>query len=207
VDNYYLRRRLAVGKNLYVEGGNIWSSSQGGLYFKPWFLVDCTDPGGNDLSTIAGVENTRWAGQSLAYAGDNLGIDRLAAGAGSEVVFHNTSPEYACGVANTAYDYYGNGHPFLFRSLGVSFEFGGLVDGEAPHDRATLMNGIINFLQIPVRGDIDGDSHVTAADPPFFHQVLAENQPLPASAGADINGDRRVDIMDVLQLLLFLYLP
>jgi len=203
VDAYYLRRRLAVGKNLYVEGGNIWSNFSPGLYFRSWFNIDFTDAGGSDLSTILGADNSRWAGLSLDYSGDNEGIDRLAPRAGADVVFTNALPAYGCGIANSAYDYYGNGQPFVFRALGVSFEFGGLTDVEAPNDRATLMNGIINFLQIPVRGDIDGDSRVTAADAPRLHQVLAENEPLVAYAGADVNDDGRIDVLDVLTILSF----
>jgi len=200
-DHYYLRRRLALGRNLYVEGGNFWSSYSSDALVLPWFNIDCVSGGWDDLSAINGQTGTRWDGISLSYDGDNQGVDRLEPVEAGRLIFANDAPEYGCGVANTEYDYYGSGDPFTFRSIGISFEFGGLQDGTGDNTRAAVMNRIINFLEIPVPGDVDGDSHVDAVDILLFHQALAENFPLPINAGADVNQDGRIDVFDLMLLI------
>ena len=77
---------------------------------------------------------------SFSYGGENSWIDHISqTGSGAFLIFENSSPNYDCGVARDAGTY---------RTVGVSFEFGGLNDGSPPSTKAALADSIMHFFGI-----------------------------------------------------------
>ncbi|OQX50746.1 MAG: hypothetical protein B5M53_11830 [Candidatus Cloacimonas sp. 4484_209] len=65
---------------------------------------------------------------SFSYSGENNWIDHISPMGSGFLIFENSSPAYDCGVANDAGTY---------RTVGTSFEFGGLTNGSPP---STIMH-------------------------------------------------------------------
>ena len=74
---------------------------------------------------------------SFTYTGDNSWIDHITNIAPAEMIFNNVSPAYGCAVAYDAVTY---------KTIGTSFEFGGLSDGNARSTKDELMAEIIDFF-------------------------------------------------------------
>ena len=128
---------LNNGGNLYMEGGDTWYfDDQTAVH--DMFGLSATDDGSSDLSEINGVEDTFTEGMSFGYSGENSWIDHLeASDADAEVIFQNSSPTYGCAVAFESGDY---------NTIGASFEFGGLNDGEST--KAELAMEYLEFFGV-----------------------------------------------------------
>jgi hypothetical protein len=74
---------------------------------------------------------------TFQYSGNNSYMDRIAPIGAAEAVFLNVSPAYINGVAYDAGSY---------RTIGTSFEFGGLVDAASPSTKAELLVKILDFF-------------------------------------------------------------
>ena len=68
--------------------------------------------------------------------GGNFGIDHLEPLEDAVPIFYNTSPSYYNGIAYDGGDY---------KTIGTSFEFGGLVDDES-NNKTELLASLLNFL-------------------------------------------------------------
>ncbi len=116
---------LDHGGNLYLEGGDVWywdPQYSGGYDFGPLFGINATEDGSGDLSLIVGESGTFTEGMTFTYSGENNWIDHLeATGNGAFAIFHNAAPSYTCAVANVSEN------PSPYRTVGTSFELGGLV--------------------------------------------------------------------------------
>jgi hypothetical protein len=77
------------------------------------------------------------------YNGENSFVDRLAPSGSAFTVFSNVTPAYVNGIA------YDGGS---YRTIGTSFEFGGLVDETSPSTKNELLVQILNFFDL-VFGD------------------------------------------------------
>ena len=108
---------LNNGGRLYMEGGDAWARDEQTALQRTFFIRGEAD-GKGDLAEINGAGC--FSGHQFEYSGDNAYIDRLAPREGATLFFSNSSPGYGCGVG------YENG---TYRTLGLSFEFGGLQDG------------------------------------------------------------------------------
>ncbi len=126
---------LNGGGQAYMEGGDCWAYDSSSSVYNGYFGVDGTGDGGNDLSTVNGVAGTMFDGMSFSYTGGNSYIDHMAATGSGEVVFRNPSDLQGCGVANDEGTY---------RTIGCSFEFGGLVDAASTKDDA--LTAILDFF-------------------------------------------------------------
>ena len=73
------------------------------------------------------------------YTGGNSWMDHIAPIGGAMTVFVNVTPVYMNGVA------YDGG---TYRTIGTSFEFGGLVDGVAPSTKGDLMEKFLEFFEM-----------------------------------------------------------
>ncbi len=133
---------LQQGGGLYMEGADMWSydPTYGGHNFGPYFGIQGISDGTGDMSRAVGIAGTFTAGMSIAYGGENSYIDHLAPMGTGYTVFNNLSPQYICGVANETATY---------RTVGCSFEFGGLIDGLAPSTKEALAQAIMDFF-LPV---------------------------------------------------------
>ena len=115
---------LDAGGRIYMEGGDTW------YYDDPtpvhsYFNINGLEDGSGDLGTIMGQTGTFTEGMSYTYSGDNNWIDHISAVPPAFDIFKNQSPQYTCAIAFDAGSY---------RTIGSSFEFGGLADGQNTKD-------------------------------------------------------------------------
>ena len=80
---------------------------------------------------------------SFNYAGENAWIDHISPTGTGFLIFYDTNNAYDCAVANDAGTY---------RTVGSSFELGGLTDASPPSTRAALLDSIMNFFGISLVG-------------------------------------------------------
>ncbi len=131
---------LNNGGMLYMEGGDTWYyDNQTAVH--PMFNINAVGDGSGDLGTILGQTGTFTEGMTFSYSGENNWIDRLTSIPPAEVIFKNQSPDYGCAVAYDAGTY---------KTIGASFEFGGLTDGSSPSTKQELMAKIIDFFGLAV---------------------------------------------------------
>jgi len=131
---------LDDGGRAYMEGGDTWKYDPP-TPVHPMFAIMGTDDGSNDLGTIEGQTGTFTEGMSFNYSGDNKFIDHLLNESMAFIIFKNQSPSYINGIANDAGTY---------RTIGTSFEFGGLEDGTIPSTKQNLMVEYLTFFGIDI---------------------------------------------------------
>ena len=127
---------LEAGGNLYMEGGDTWFyNTQTAVH--PMFYIEAYDDGDGDLDELSGLSETFTEGMIFNYAGDNSWIDRIGAMLPAFNIFENNFPEYFAAVAHDAGP---------FKTIGCSFEFGGLANGSGISNRVQLMQEYLNFF-------------------------------------------------------------
>ncbi len=127
---------LMAGGNAYMEGGNVWCNDARSD-FTLQFAIGNKGNGSGDTGPIQGQMNTMTAGMLFDYNGDNNNMDRLKVKADAVGIFQNVSPEYVNGVIRDT---------GTFRTIGVSFQFAGLVDDTSPSTKHELMQQYANFF-------------------------------------------------------------
>jgi len=127
---------LNAGGNLYMEGGDTWYYDNSTVVHG-MFNINPVSDGSGDMSTVEGQPGTFTEGMSFNYSGDNNWMDHIEAVSPAELIFENQSPLYGTAVA------YDEGS---YRTIGTSFEFGGLDDGTSPSTKEELMAEYLNFL-------------------------------------------------------------
>ena len=133
---------LNNGGQLYMEGGDTWYyDNQTAVH--SMFNINPQADGSSDLGTILGQAGTITEGLNYNYSGQNSWIDRINAISPAQLIHQNQSPVYGCGVAYDAGDY---------RTIGTSFEFGGLDDGASTVDQ--LMEQYLIFFGFGQEPDI-----------------------------------------------------
>ena len=126
---------LTNGGMLYMEGGDTWYyDTQTAVH--EMFGINGIEDGSGDLGTVNGVTGTMTEGMSYNYTGDNNWIDHLEAVGVGEVIFNNQSPAYACAVSND---------PGAYKTVGTSFEFGGLSDMDS---QLELMEKYLEYFEV-----------------------------------------------------------
>ncbi len=129
---------LNAGGMIYMEGGDTWYyDNQTAVH--AMFHINGVVDGTGDLGTVQGVAGTFTEGMSFSYTGDNSYIDHLTAIAPAQLIFNNLTPSYGCAVAYDAGTY---------KTIGSSFEFGGLSDGAAMSTKNQLMAKVIDFFEL-----------------------------------------------------------
>jgi hypothetical protein len=135
-DGQMLADYLAGGGNLYMEGGDTWFyDDQTPVH--PLFGITGIEDGSDDLGTILGQEGTFTEGMTYTYGGENNWIDHIAPNGDAFLIFNNESPVYGTGIAKIGATY---------RTIGCSFEFGGLDDNTYTKDY--LMFKYLQFFGI-----------------------------------------------------------
>jgi len=127
---------LDGGGKVYMEGGDTWYYDEPSPVH-PYFNINGLDDGSGDLGTIMGQTGTFTEGMSYTYSGDNNWIDQISAVPPAFDIFKNQSPSYTTAIAFDAGGY---------RTIGSSFEFGGLADGQFTKD--DLMIEYLEFFQV-----------------------------------------------------------
>ena len=131
---------LTNGGRLYMEGGDTWYyDAQTAVH--PMFNIQGVSDGSGDLGTILGQNGYFTEGMSFSYSGENSYIDHINPISPAFTIFVNQSPSYNCAVA---YD------ETTYKTVGASFEFGGLNDGSTPSTKAKLLTEILNFFDVVV---------------------------------------------------------
>ena len=137
-----MKSYLEAGGRCYMEGGDTWAFDPP-TSVHPMFHITGTGDGNGDLSQLAGYSGTFTEGMQFGYSGDNQYIDRLDITLGSFKVFKNSNPSYTSAVA------YDGG---TYRTIGSSFEFGGLTDGAYPSTKINLLEQYLEFFGIQIPG-------------------------------------------------------
>lgn len=119
-----LAEYLNNGGNLYMEGGDTWYYDSP-TAVHPMFNISGIADGSGDLGLVMGMSGTMCENMDYTYDGDNNYIDHIEALPGAENLFENEGPSYICAVSHDAGEY---------KTIGSSFEFGGLEDGEYARD-------------------------------------------------------------------------
>lgn len=127
---------LNNGGRVYMEGGDTWVYNTP-TAAHPMFMIDGLNDGSSDVKTLNGIDSTMVSGLSFQYTGDNSYIDRLAPIGNAISLFRNSDPDY---IGSIAYD---NG---IYKTIGSSFEFGGLKNGEGASVKDSLMSIYTNFF-------------------------------------------------------------
>lgn len=129
---------LNNGGRLYMEGGDTWYYDTQTAAHNMFHISGLAD-GSNDLSTIDGQVASFTDGLSFAYSGDNNYIDHISANDTAVLIFKNQSPAYGTAVA------FDGG---IYKTIGASFEFAGLVD-ETTSTKKLLMQKYLEFFGLP----------------------------------------------------------
>ena len=144
---------LEQGGNIYMEGGETWVfDPETALH--PYFHITGVSDGYGDTKTVRGLDGTMTEGMVFNYSGHNQYMDRLSAGEGAWPILYNESPPYVNGVAYNAGTY---------KTIGTSFEFGGLDDGASPSTKAELLLEMMAFFSESSPCDADGDGYEAVA--------------------------------------------
>ena len=130
---------LNLGGNVYMEGADTWFYDQISVPtpVHPMFNITGLEDGAGDLVQLDGQPGSIADGLTFAFSGDNAYIDRIEPIAPAQMMFMNSSPVYGAAVSHDAGTY---------RTVGFSFELGGLTDGD--HTRDDLMIKIFDFFGI-----------------------------------------------------------
>lgn len=127
---------LNAGGRVYMEGGDTWSFNTA-TAAHPMFMITGTADGSGDLQTLNGAEGKFTEGMAFTFGGDNSYIDRLSPKLNAVSIFKNSSPVYDATI------YYEGSN---YKTIGSSFEFGGLTDGDLRSVKDSLMLAYIDFF-------------------------------------------------------------
>ncbi|MCD4773706.1 MAG: T9SS type A sorting domain-containing protein [Bacteroidales bacterium] len=157
---------LNNGGNIYMEGGDTWFYDDP-TAVHPMFNINGLDDGSGNLNTLQGISNTFVHDLEFNYSGDNNYIDQIESVSPAFVLFNNNSPEYFCVVAHDAGDY---------KTIGSSFEFGGLDNGTPPSTKEEYFQRILDFFNgiysvIPEDNNIAFAESVNCVPNPFSNQT------------------------------------
>ena len=109
---------LNNGGNIYMEGGDTWAEDAP-TAVHPMFNIDGLEGGTDDLMNILGKPGTFMEGYTFEFNGSNNYIDHIAPLNDAVAILSNEFPQYDVAVKFINNDY---------RTIGSSFEFGGLTD-------------------------------------------------------------------------------
>jgi hypothetical protein len=132
---------INAGGRMYLEGGDVWyyDPQAGGYDFSYLFNINPLDDGMADMGPVLGDSTTFTRGMNFGYGGENLWMDHITANGQSFVILRDSDNAYDCGVAYDAGTY---------RTVGTSFELGGLIDGPGVSTRAALLDSIMHFFGV-----------------------------------------------------------
>jgi len=133
-----LAEYLNNGGRLYMEGGDTWYYDSP-TAVHPMFYIDGDADGSGDLGTVLGQNGTFTEDMNFYYSGENSWIDHINPIGEAFLIFENQSPNYGIAVA------YDEGS---YKTIGASFEFGGLADGASPSTKEELMTQMLDFFGI-----------------------------------------------------------
>lgn len=132
---------LNNGGRVYLEGGDVWywDPMAGGYDFCPLFgIIACSD-GLDNMGPVAGDAGTFTRGMYFQYAGENQWMDQITGATNSTVIFRDANDGFDCGVSHVL---------GARRTVGTSFELGGLIDAGGVSTRRALLDSIMHFFGV-----------------------------------------------------------
>ncbi len=184
-DGQQLATYLENGGRLYMEGGDTWYYDDATAVHE-MFNIEGLEDGDSDLANVMGQSTSIVEGMDYFYDGENNWIDRIQAIEPALNMFANMDPEYFCAVSYDAGTY---------KTIGASFEFGGLADGDYTKDE--LMYEILHFFGIETiwvgQEDIQArENDIIAYPNPFNKQlnILLNDEGLTEVSVYDILGHK-----------------
>ena len=166
-----LESYVNAGGNLYLEGGDVWYYDPlgSGYNFCPLFGIQAVGDGTSDGGPFEGEVGTFTQDMYFQYGGENSYIDHINPTGTGFLIFHDVDNNYNCGVANDAGTY---------KTVGLSFELGGLIDAGGYSTRQALLDSIMNFFGITT-----GVDEITKLDVQTPHLQFTPN---PFTRSTDI---------------------
>jgi len=162
------------GGTVYMEGGEVWYYDPlvGGHNFCSLFGLQGIADGASDMGPVVGQTGRFTQGMNFSYSGENNYMDHINPTTGI-LIFVDGNNAYNCGVAYNAGSY---------RTVGTSFEIGGLVDANAPSTKRALLDSIMHFFGIFAVGNEEG----IAENNPFSTSQVLKLYPNPFKSSAGI---------------------
>jgi hypothetical protein len=157
---------LNNGGRLYMESGDTW-------YFDPqtvvhpFFEINPIADGADDLFHVSGESGTIYDQMYFDYAGENAWMDQIEPTVSGFRILNN--PDLSVGVS-VAYD------AGTYKTIGTSFEFGGLVDVQDPSTKSELIKRILYFFDIDIISGTDPEENKTIIPEKF---IVHQNYPNP----------------------------
>lgn len=130
------------GGRLYLEGGDVWCYDPSILFgydFCWLFRIDPVFDGTGDMGPVVGQSGTFTEGMNFIYDGENAYMDRIDTTGTGVLIFKDGDNDYGCGVANDG---------GIYKTLGTSFQLGGLVDSGGVSTKTVLLDSIMQFFDI-----------------------------------------------------------
>ena len=153
-----------VGGKLYMEGGDVWfhDTTIGGYNFCPLFHVLAIQDACPSYTGVIGYPNTFTRNMSFRYTGETQSIDRINPDSIGVAILKHRTLNYNCGVAAN------------HKTVGISIEFGGLVDSIAPSTKLILADSIMRYFGITPSGGIN-ETETIICTPTAFNLELFPN--------------------------------
>ncbi|MEO0184839.1 MAG: C25 family cysteine peptidase [candidate division WOR-3 bacterium] len=142
---------LNDGGKMYLEGGDVWHYDpyNGGYNFCPVF---CITPLSNNIGVFSGVhgcDSTFTHSMNFTYSGETSSVDWITPNTNGIAIFKNRYNERICGVVAN------------HQTIGLSFEFGGLVDSVSPSTKLALVDSVMHYFNITPSGGITEQTNLT----------------------------------------------
>lgn len=140
---------LDNGGRVYLEGSSAWYIDpyfNNGHDFKPLFGISALTWSYGDMGPVTGQTGTFTNNMYFNYSGENRYMDHIDPSGAGFLIFRDSNNNYNCGVAND---------PGSYRTVGLSFELGGLIDTSPPSTKAALLDSIMRFFGIAPPGIIE----------------------------------------------------
>ena len=191
---------LDNGGRIYMEGGETWYyDTQTALH--SYFGINGAADGSGDTDGILGCDTTFMEGITFAYQGDNSYMDHLEPAGNAYPIFENQSPQYMNGIARIIGNY---------KSVGVSFEFGGIPSTE----QDSVMLRYLEFFNMDttsggvqcVPGDVNSDGSINVTDIVRIVQFVLDMEVPDAyeSCAADWNHDGLINVQDIVGIVYYI---
>jgi agmatine deiminase len=129
---------LSAGGKCYMEGADAWCYDPAGDIYRDEFGIAEAGDGSTMNDPLTGMAGTFTEGMSFAYGGENSYMDQLTPVSPAFTIFqcddgYNRTIAYDAGT---------------YRTIGSSFELGGLTDGVFPSTQDYLIEQILTFFGI-----------------------------------------------------------
>jgi hypothetical protein len=173
------------GGRVYMEGGDTWAyDNQTAAH--AMFHISGTDDGTGDLFEVTGMAGGFAANYDFVYDGTNSYIDHLTPNMEAVTLFSNIEVGYDVAIA------YENE---VYKSIGASFEFGGLVDSETS-TKDGLMAEMLHFFSIPFVWTGIEDQKAASSELLVYPNPV--DQTLNIEIKASVNGTSSITLLDML---------